>query len=477
MLPMYKLPPWFGGQMGVRGSDTPLGLRTAPNSIVVYVDSTHPLASDDNDGTDPNAPKMTIESAIAECTANHNDWIVVGSNHAESIATAGAITFDIAGVHIVGQGSGQNRTRINFTNAVASIVVSAANVTIENFLFLVGADSITIMVDVNADDFTLTDCEFRENTAVAQQWLTAVDINGGGANSADRAKIYGCKFISEAAGANHAIEIGAVEDGIEIVGNFITGDYAVAGIHSGSILTNMLLAGNFIRNTNAGDWAVELSAAATGMAVDNRFYADALATCFDPGSLMCAGNLATDAIDEAGIPIPLAAAGPLPAGSIDAAAIANGAIDPATFTNDALGQAAYGLIVERTTSALPQTAAADLFLVAGGNVLLKSIIGVVTANIGAVANDTQLLHEATALCANLDVTGDAAGSRYSITGTFANPMINTAELVPLARQATEVVLPPGNISIDCDGSDGGGGSVQWTVVYVPLDLGATITAV
>ena len=497
MLPLTRLTPWYPGQMGVPGSDVSLGLRTAPQGNVYYVDNTHLNATAVADGTDPNYPLTTIDIAIGKCTANHHDLIVVGSNHAESIATAAAINCDMAGIRIVGVGTGQNRPRISFTNALSTIAIAAANVTIENLLFLVGIDSVAVMIDVNADDFTLLNCEFRENTAVAMQWLTAIDINGGGANLADRAKIAGCKFVSEAAGANHAIEIGAVEDGIELVGNWISGDYAVAGIHSGSVLTNLLLAGNYIRNINAGDWAVELSAAATGMAIGNRFYSDALATCFDPGSLMCADNLATDAIDQSAVPIPATAAGPLPAGSIDAdtiavgaiaadafaagaidaAAIANAAIDVATFTNDALGQAAYGIVVTRATSALPQTAALNLFTVAGGQVLLKSIIGIVTAQVGAVANASQLLHGVTALCADLDLTGDIIGTRYSITGTFANIMVETAIGVPVAKQALEIVLPAGNISIDCNGSDGGGGRVQWTVVYVPLDAGATLVAV
>ena len=515
MLPLTRLTPWYPGQMGVPGSDNSLGLRTAPQGNVYYVDNTHLNATAVADGTDPNNPLTTIALAIAKCTANHHDQIVVGSNHAETITTAAAINCSIAGVRIVGVGTGQNRPRITFTNALATVAINAANVTIENILFLVGIDSVAIMLDVNADDFTLHGCEFRENTAVAMQWLTAIDF--AGANATDRAKIIGCKFISEAPGANHAIEIGAVEDGIEIIGNWITGDYAVAAIHSGSILTNLLLAGNYIRNVNAGDWAVELSAAATGMAIGNRFYSDALATCFDPGSLMCADNLATDAIDQSAVPIPATAAGPLPAGSIDAdtiavgaiaadafaagaidaaaiangaidaatfaagaidaAAIANAAIDVATFTNDALGQAAYGIVVDRVTSALPQTAALNLFTVAGGNVLLKQIIGTVTADIGAVPNATQILHGATALCADLDVTGDITGTRYSITGTFANVMVETAITVPVAGQALEVVLPVGNISIDCNGSDGGGGRVQWTVVYAPLNAGATVTAI
>lgn len=79
MLPMLKLPPWFGGQLGVKGSDTPLGLRTMSRGNVFYVDSGHLMTSDANDGTDPNAPLRTITQAIANCTTNQDDFILVHS--------------------------------------------------------------------------------------------------------------------------------------------------------------------------------------------------------------------------------------------------------------------------------------------------------------------------------------------------------------------------------------------------------------
>jgi hypothetical protein len=109
-------------------------------------------------------------------------------------------------------------------------------------------------------------------------------------------------------------------------------------------------------------------------------------------------------------------------------------------------------------------------------VRLISLIGQVTVQVGAVANNTQLLFGATALCANLDINAAALNSRFSITGTFADAMINTLTGVPLASQATTLILPTGNIILDCDGSDGGAGRVVWTVEYLPLETGATVLA-
>lgn len=77
MLPMFKFPPFFIGQIGVPGSDTPLGLRTNPEGIVIYVDQNHPEANDNADGTDPRSPKATIQAAINACTSGHGDFIRV----------------------------------------------------------------------------------------------------------------------------------------------------------------------------------------------------------------------------------------------------------------------------------------------------------------------------------------------------------------------------------------------------------------
>jgi hypothetical protein len=353
---------------------------------------------------------------------------------------------------------------------------------LENILFVVGIDQVVELLDINFCDCTVKDCEFREGNAL--QWLTAIDINGGGANVADRPHIWHNKFQSMAAGAVNAIEIGTVQDGVKIEDNWISGDFSDAGIWSDQILTNALIERNTVRNTSAGQYAIEFSGAATGNCVDNRLATDAVATALDPGSLMCNGNLWVGAIDQAGIPIPVAAAGVFPAGSIDAAAIANAAIDKATFAADTADLMGDGVVVTRATAALPQTAAAALFTVTG-HVLLKRILGVVTTAVGNVANVAHLRLNSTGagattdLClaaGGLDIDNDAADTQYTITGTFANAMIATTNL-PLATAADiNVLLVPGSLELACAGNDGGGGRVRWSALYQPLEAGAKMVA-
>lgn len=436
--PLIQQDPFYPPPWGIPGADVPLGMRLLPGAQVYYVQSTHASANNSNDGTDPNFPLATIAQAVTNATAARGDLIILGAGHTESWAAAVALSK--SGLTVLGIGSGQLRPRINMTNIAATLTISGANVTVENVLFQVGVDSLPIMVDVNADDFTLKGCEFRENTAVAQQFLTAVDINGGGANAADRTKITGCKFVSEAAGATQAIEIGAVEDGIEIRDCFITGDYSVAGIHSGSVLTNLLLANNIIRNVNAGDFAVELSAAATGMAVGNRFYANAPGTIFDPGSLMCADNRATDGIDAGSYEIPRA-------GDVS---LVEHCVEKADGTTP-LGQD-------------------DLFVV-NGPILVTGLYGLCTVAVGGASN-CHLDHAVTDPAADIALSTDVAVGALISGGSITFTDVALPVLTPTAAGAVvntagpDYFLPAGTLKAHFSAAQAG--TWRWFITYKPL---------
>ena len=70
--PLWKLPPWYAGQIGIQGSNNELGFRMEPQGLVYYVDGSHAWANDGNQGTDPSAPKATIQSAITASNATLN---------------------------------------------------------------------------------------------------------------------------------------------------------------------------------------------------------------------------------------------------------------------------------------------------------------------------------------------------------------------------------------------------------------------
>jgi len=141
----------------------------------------------------------------------------------------------------------------------------------------------------------------------------------------------------------------------------------------------------------------------------------------------------------------------------------------------------YGTLVSKATAALPATTTAALFTIAGGRVLVTSIIGEVTTVIQTQADATKLQFDPTDagatqdLCATLDITADAVGTMYSITGTPATAMQDALNFVSADKTlARPLVLKPGSILLNCAATNTG--SVKWSLTYLPLDEGASVSA-
>ena len=146
---------------------------------------------------------------------------------------------------------------------------------------------------------------------------------------------------------------------------------------------------------------------------------------------------------------------------------------------DALRKAVVGELVSKGTATLPQTTAGNLFSVVGGRVRILQIMGEVTTVIQTQANATKLSHDpdvgaAVDICTGLDISADAVGTNYGITGAVASAMLGASHAY-LVGQAAPLILPAGVITITCAASNTG--SVKWDVLYVPIDEGARVVSV
>lgn len=113
-----------------------------------WVDSTTGTDAATN-GKNPDNPLATIDYAIALCTANKGDVILVMPNHAETVTSA--ITMDVAGVSIIGMGQGGLRPVITGNGTIDAITVTADNCRIENIEFAVpGTDAQTADINIAA---------------------------------------------------------------------------------------------------------------------------------------------------------------------------------------------------------------------------------------------------------------------------------------------------------------------------------------
>jgi len=254
-MPMSHYPHGFNHGVAVRGM--PLLNTYAGN--VFWVDSG--AGSDGNKGTF-DRPFSTIDYAVGRCAANNGDVIMVKPGHTETVIAAAGLALDVAGITLVGLGSGDARPTINFTTAVgADMDVDAANITMSNFLFTGGIDALTGPIDINAADCSLIDIETRDVTGQATDFIVT-DAN------ADRLLIDGWTHRgAAAAGADTAITI-VGGDNIVIRNFWIDGNFAVACIENvTTAAVNLTVYGDqqcFARNRNAADVIFTAVATTTG---------------------------------------------------------------------------------------------------------------------------------------------------------------------------------------------------------------------
>lgn len=134
-------------------------------------------------------------------------------------------------------------------------------------------------------------------------------------------------------------------------------------------------------------------------------------------------------------------------------------------------------IATSSNLALPATTTGTLFNVTGVCELI-AIVWVVTTVIQTQACNFKIStvsnSATTDICADLDISAAAAQSRMSITGTFANAMINTAKWVPVARQAAALVIQEGTIIATTSATNTG--NIRWVALYRPLSPWARIYA-
>lgn len=232
---------------------------------VFFVDSGSPTSSDEaGQGTKKTAPFSTLDFAVGQCTANNGDLIIVMPGHVETVIAAGGLDLDVAGITILGLGSGSDRPTVNFTTAVgADMDVDAANVTIGNVLFTGGIDALTGPIDVNAADFKMLGCETRDVTGQATDFIVT-DAN------ADRFECLDWVHRgAAAAGAATAMSI-VGGDNITIIPRFVDGNFSVGCIENvTTAAVNLQVFGRgdypaYMRTRNAADVIVTCVATTTG---------------------------------------------------------------------------------------------------------------------------------------------------------------------------------------------------------------------
>ena len=216
-------------------------------------------------------PFASIENAInsGKLTANNGDAIMVKPGHAEAISAAAGIDIDVAGVSIIGLGSGSIRPTITFDTATTTdIDIDAANVTIENIVFSANFADIAAAIDVNADNFTLRGCHFQ---ATATNMNFKICVQDAAATASDVITIEGCTSLMLDAADTHFINMAGTGDGHMIRDNVLFGDWGTMCIGGAGVVTRCSILNNYIYNkASDADACISMAATATGICANNR---------------------------------------------------------------------------------------------------------------------------------------------------------------------------------------------------------------
>jgi len=220
---------------------------------VFFVNGSSVLASGGTAGSNGNPgtyqrPFATIDYAIGRCTAGRGDIVAVMPGHTETVSAASGIALDVAGVAVIGLGSGSLRPTINYTATAATLTMSAANCKLINILHTGGIDAVVSPIVVSAADCMIISNELRDVTG---QMTDGILTTAG----ATRLKILNHVHSGDsAAGTNTAIAI-VGGSGIEITIDKMDGNFAIGGISVRTTATTDLFVHDvqYFRTRNAAD--------------------------------------------------------------------------------------------------------------------------------------------------------------------------------------------------------------------------------
>lgn len=203
-------------------------------------------ASDGNQGTF-NDPFSTLDYAIGKCTASRGDIIFLKPGHSENITAAAGIVADIAGVAIVGLGTGSLRPRLRFaTAATADLDVTAANVSFVNIEFNANVADVAAAIDISGvAGITFESCYFTDTSSVLN-FVNVIDV----ATGATDFTVNNCKFLGKSA-SNDSFILGVDFEGFTLTNNYIAASIAqtaVVGLvkTSGNITGAMIVDNYFV---------------------------------------------------------------------------------------------------------------------------------------------------------------------------------------------------------------------------------------
>lgn len=475
---------------GFPGGLVTQGLPVAPLARkIFYVGNNSTLlkgeidASDNNDGSFYK-PFSTIDNSFS--FAKSGDIVYVRPGHTLSIANATTLVPDVAGVQVIGLGTGENRPTITFaTSTAANIPITAANIRFSNLIFKCNIASQAAMITTTANGIRIDNCSFREGTATGLNFITVGAVD----NDSDHCTISNCEFYMPTAGnGDHAIEVLADMVNLQILGCDITGDFDEGDIAvpaGGNAQVGMRVLDCNIKNAQTNIPAITINGTASSGIIQNCLLrTDTLATALDNGSLATDLVRWADETDQvSSTPIFV---------SVDSASNAIGADNSNNaFTSTSVAPDADGSVLERleyvqdsqpkcvaSSAKTLTTGNVNMFTITGGPIKVLELVGIVTTVVQSQTTSTKVTVTTTAPAATVDfsaaavdITGAAAGASIRHINTTGILTVVTAGFVmegnAFATNDTQYLVPAGTMQVN-NASASNTGAITWYMRYVPL---------
>jgi hypothetical protein len=156
------------------------------------------------------------------------------------------------------------------------------------------------------------------------------------------------------------------------------------------------------------------------------------------------------------------------------------------LAGDQMRSLVLGVQVNKAAAILPATTVQTLFTISGGRILVTALIGEVTTVFDGTANSLSVEADPTVgaaadLAAATVCTSDIAGTLYTVNGIQAALLgtqkeggteVPTHATAHVGVGGTGFVVPAGVIQLRTTATDTTG-ATKWTLMYVPLDTGAS----
>jgi len=218
-------------------------------------------------------PFATIAQALDACTASRGDIIMVMPGYTQTIAAAAGDLYDVAGVAIIGLGTGSLKPSMTLTATASDIDVSAANMTIYNLRFIAGVADVVHCLQVTGANFTIDNCDFVSSSA-AFSLLTSVITTA----TATGFQITNSTINMETTTTGVAVTdvaaagVQTLADNSVISNNRILGEFSIAAIYNVTTAAlSLVISDNDIYNgsTAAAAGVISLAAGCNGMIFRN----------------------------------------------------------------------------------------------------------------------------------------------------------------------------------------------------------------